>query len=119
MAPVMTCSWEWPMIADLTMGESPYKQVALSHIGERALSIQRTAHEPIQNSLLQIRCVFIPQVEHRLTVTLLLAIPVGGIAVEAIGQLLPHEGGVFSRRRLRRVKVGGTASPHHGRRDGP
>ena len=46
------------------------------------------------------------------------AVPVAGIAVQAIRQLLPHEGGVAAGRRLARIEQGRARAPHHRRRDG-
>ena len=46
------------------------------------------------------------------------AVPVVGIAVHAIGQLLPHERGVAAGRRLARIEHGRAGAPHHRRRDG-
>ena len=45
-------------------------------------------------------------------------VPIRGIAIQAIRQLLPHESGVSAGRRLGRIEQGWASPPHHGRRNG-
>ena len=82
------------MIPNLAVREGSHEQVTFPHVWEGALSIQRTAHEPVEHAFSQVGCVFPPQVEHLLAVPLLCIVPVSGIALKAIGQLFPHKGGV-------------------------
>ena len=65
----------------------------------------------------KVRRVLPPEREHRAAVLVARAVPVRRVAVEAIGQLLPHEGRCAAGRRLARIEQRRARAPHHGRRD--
>ena len=79
------------------------------------MSVGRADHVLVRD-IPQVRCEIGPGVEHAVAVGRGLCVPVIGVAAQAEGHLLPHEGGMGIAGCLGGVEVAGTRSPHHRRR---
>ena len=41
MTAVLPCAWKWPVVANLTVGESADQEIALAHVGQHSFDVER------------------------------------------------------------------------------
>src|SRR5262245_62336125 len=75
------------VIADLVVGKRADEEIAFAHVGKLALGVERRARKRIKRRVGEIGRVRLPKLAHGAGVLLAQAVPVRGIAVDAIGQL--------------------------------
>src|SRR5438067_7433515 len=113
--PILARAAERAVVSDLSVGEGTDQEIAAAHVRQLALGIERTTREPADGVVGEIRRVLRPELEHLPGMRVAHAIPVP--AAQTVRQLLPHEGRVPARGRLRRIEERWARAPHHRRRD--
>src|SRR5437763_11408188 len=111
--PILARAAERTVVSDLSVGEGTDQEIAAAHVRQLALGIERATREPADGVVGEIGRVLRPELEHLPGMRVAHAIPVP--AAQTVGQLLPHEGRVPARGRLRWIEERWARAPHHRR----
>src|SRR5205085_1864160 len=113
-------SGKWPVVTDLGIRKRSHQQITVTHVGKFSLGVEGRAAEPVDHRAFgYIWGVAGPEFKHAAAVIVPGSVPIGGGAPQVVRQLLPHERGVHSGRRLCGIEHRGTRTPHYLRRKLP
>ena len=110
----MSGSGKRTVVADLTVRKGADEKVPLPHIGGnvRSTSSGLRVNREIRFSF-QVGRVPAPRVQHFISKSVPLRVPAFRISVQSVWRLFPHERGMLSCRRLRRIEQRGATAPHN------